>query len=238
MPPPVARGEPEEGGPAEDDRRRKGGQPAERERAPGAAGERHQGAVAEEDDAGPGGGGGAGLEPGAAGRPQGVGQAEALAQVALEDVEECRRLVVAQRPQAPDHGVGAGHEEAPGQAHDPLAPEDRAGGAPARREDHDPAVEIQVDDLADLKQAVLVVGARRQDDGRAIRMLVVGEGVSSQVEDPGASKVGLLQGSLAGLGPLEDTRTREPAAERPGFLPSVGQAPEVGNLSQPRRAFR
>ena len=71
--------------------------------------------------------------------------AMAFSEVGVEAVEEGGTVVVAERPEACHHGVGAGLEEGARDAHHTFTSEDGSGGAAAGGEDDDAPFEREED---------------------------------------------------------------------------------------------
>jgi hypothetical protein len=124
--------------------------------------------------------------------------------------------------------VGAGLEEGAGEAHHPFAAQRRAGVAAAGGEHHDAAVEVEVDDLPDLEQAVLVGGAGGEEHAGAVGVGLVGDGVGGEVEDAVAQQRGRLHESLGGGVPQPaDAAAAEVAHHREALLPGVGEGAQL-----------
>ncbi len=190
--------------------------------------QRHQVAVAENDEAGPGGGRGAAGDHVALGGAEGGGHAQTLPQMAVEAVEELGGLVVAQAPEAGDHGVGAGLEEGAGEAHHPFPSQQGPGVAAAGGEHDDAAVEAEVDDLADLQQAVLIGGPGRQQHPGAVRIGLVGHRVGGEVQHPEPLERGGLHEDLGGVLPQAlDAAAAEVAHHGAALRPGVGERPQA-----------
>ena len=105
---------------------------------------------------------------------EGLGRGPPRAEVPVEAPHQLRGRGVGDAPQRHGHGVGAGVEEGPGDAHDALPVHDLAEAGVAGRERDEPGPEREGRDLAHLEQAVLALAGREHERRAARRAVVVG----------------------------------------------------------------
>lgn len=183
--------------------------------------------ITQDHEAGPGLCGRSRLPPGALGAGQGHVQGLAPGQVAVELTDQGLGLLVAHGPQGGHHCAGTGHEEGPGQAHDPLTTQGGVRGAAAGREHHHLAVQVELGDLTGLGQAVVVCAAG-EHQGRALGRALVHHGVGSQVQDGPGAQIQAVQGRLGGLGSHQQEAALDASPRHPLPLgPRVRQGLEA-----------
>jgi len=153
------------------------------------------------------------------------------AQAAVEALHELGAGFVINGPEGHEDRGGAGIEESPVQALDPLAPDEPAEGRLAGREADERGPHPEVVDLPDLDESVLGRGRiEGEDDRGAGRPLVVDEAVGGEVDDFVVAEGKRLERVLGGA--LAEKHVGAAGIEQGGDAPDLGGAEFQGKETE------